>query len=227
MKLTTAIFLAAMATTVQAGQMPVTVDFNPPDPYKGFVFRNTECNSAIVEPWPEHDDTNWVVGFCDHDFIGQAMMTMRHKFGHPFTLLGFDFNAHGVVVTSSAGGHFTIPGPQTAYQMRVHHGLHLGRYRAAVRQRIVGLVLPRRLRASPQHSALRQLPHLATGAGARSAHTHRHRTRRSCFHPSPRHEHRVGRHSQWRVKHESAHCGDFQCTSRYFCRTRCGRYYRL
>jgi hypothetical protein len=29
---TTAIFLAAMATTVQAGQISITVDFNAPDP---------------------------------------------------------------------------------------------------------------------------------------------------------------------------------------------------
>ena len=103
-----------MATTVQAVQIPVTVDFNPP-PFKGFVFNNTECNSAIVEPWPEHDETNWVVGFCNHDFPGQARMTLRHSWAsvHAARLR---LQRHGVVVTSSAGGHFTIPGPQRAYQ---------------------------------------------------------------------------------------------------------------
>jgi hypothetical protein len=62
MKLTKAIFLAALlalSTAIHAGWVEDTIDFNHPVP---FTFVATPCNSAIDNGWPDgsHDGTHLV-----------------------------------------------------------------------------------------------------------------------------------------------------------------------
>jgi hypothetical protein len=110
MKLTKAIFLAALlalSTAIHAGWVEDTIDFNHPVP---FTFVATPCNSAIDNGWPDgsHDGTHLVSGFCDHDYPGNARFVMRRAYGHPFTLLGLDLYAYQVVTTSSRGGNVIL-----------------------------------------------------------------------------------------------------------------------
>jgi PEP-CTERM motif len=109
MKLITAIFLAAMATTVQAGQMPITVDFSGST--APFEFRNN-CSGGGNEwswgfggpPAPWH-----IIGFCGHDGLQLPQVVIRHQYGHPFTLLSFDADRPMWVRSSRGGLVYTQP----------------------------------------------------------------------------------------------------------------------